>query len=769
MSNLRINTLILALLICLACRSQVSKTWELADASKSAGEYEQAIKLYTSMLDMLPDDDVTRRIVAFNGRAYCNKQLERYMQSLADYDNAIALANNDELNTLKINKSDLLIKLGQYEDAEKTLISVLSTDDTVNLYKTANLSTIYQCTERHDKCITLLDSIISVSSNNNLKSIAYQNRGYAYMSKDFPDYKSAISDFNRALALLIGSDYYITLSNKAVAEMFDMQYSSALSDISSVLSFVKQTLGVSHPEFARVIRKRAEILTRSKKMFLADKEFKLYHKLERDWIIDNLQHMSPGIRLNYWAKEKPLLSKCFLLEDYDAEFLFEVAMFRRQTSLLGMHDIDNLKKLLCVTPTQVRSVLKMNEAAVEFVTYEPEHNKTVYAAIVLPKMGKAKFVRLFDESDIYSKQSGKNVSLFEAIKQDTRKNKDDLYTDSIWGNRIWQPILSTLPQNASKIYFAPEGIFHLLGIENLPFVGKDGKEFHRVTSIASLTNKSISKRSKQKSMLVIGGLDYDESNILDADTTIMANREAADYLCKFTNGMSGKFTYLSGARAEVDTICAIVPQNTLKYEVGESGLKTLLPKFNVVHIATHGYCLDVGIHKRPEYLLDSIPYDKSLVASGLALSGVNRAMTRNFGEDEILSARELCDLDLNNVDFVVLSACETAKGNISDEGAAGIVRGLKNAGVKTILASLWSVDDKSTALFMQEFYKQINADKSRYEAFIAAQEYLHNYHKEIEYHRFSPKTLTIDRKGKKVTISYNSPYYWAPFILIDEY
>jgi CHAT domain-containing protein len=219
----------------------------------------------------------------------------------------------------------------------------------------------------------------------------------------------------------------------------------------------------------------------------------------------------------------------------------------------------------------------------------------------------------------------------------------------------------------------------------------------------------------------------------------------------------------------VDTIEAIVPNGAIRYEMCESDIKRLLPTFDMVHIATHGYCLDMGIRKQPEYLADSIPYDKSLIASGLALSGVNKAIARGFGDDELLSAREICDLDLSNVDFVVLSACQTAQGKITDEGAAGIVRGLKNAGVKTILATLWSVNDTSTMLFMQELYRQIDAGKSRYEAFIAAQEYLRNYRKERTYRRFSAQKLARSRTGYSETISYAAPYFWAPFILIDEF
>ncbi len=174
------------------------------------------------------------------------------------------------------------------------------------------------------------------------------------------------------------------------------------------------------------------------------------------------------------------------------------------------------------------------------------------------------------------------------------------------------------------------------------------------------------------------------------------------------------------------------------------------------------------IKKRPELLNDSIPVDISMLGCGIALSGANNPNS-TYREDNLLSAREICDLDLSNVDFVVLSACQTAKGDIYDEGAAGLIRGLKNAGVKTVLATLWSVDDKSTMLFMQEFYRLYEQGQSKRDAFIGAQNYLKNYVSKVPYRKFSPATLSRENELLYHTTTYNEPYYWAPFILIDDF
>jgi CHAT domain-containing protein len=136
-------------------------------------------------------------------------------------------------------------------------------------------------------------------------------------------------------------------------------------------------------------------------------------------------------------------------------------------------------------------------------------------------------------------------------------------------------------------------------------------------------------------------------------------------------------------------------------------------------------------------------------------------------EDGILSAKEICELDLSNVEFVVLSACQTAKGDVMDDGTAGLVRGLKSAGVKSILATLWSINDNSALLFMQEFHKQLSNGKTPYEAMKSAQNSLMKTKHVVYRRKFSAKTLASDRENSKEELDYNRPYHYAPFILID--
>ena len=119
-------------------------------------------------------------------------------------------------------------------------------------------------------------------------------------------------------------------------------------------------------------------------------------------------------------------------------------------------------------------------------------------------------------------------------------------------------------------------------------------------------------------------------------------------------------------------------------------------------------------------------------------------------DEFLLTAKEIADVDLRGLDLVVLSACQTGLGDISQgEGVFGLQRGFKKAGAKSILMSLWNVDDLTTQLLMVEFYRNYLAGKSKQESLRNAQQYVREYKYE---------------NGNKL---FDNPRYWAGFILLD--
>merc|ERR1712070_1061943 len=86
-------------------------------------------------------------------------------------------------------------------------------------------------------------------------------------------------------------------------------------------------------------------------------------------------------------------------------------------------------------------------------------------------------------------------------------------------------------------------------------------------------------------------------------------------------------------------------------------------------------------------------------ANGIMLSGE--------GEAGMLSMAEVQALALPRLKPVVLSACDSFKGELHSDGVVGIARGFLAAGVSTLLASLWKVDDEATRVLMRRFYERL--------------------------------------------------------------
>jgi CHAT domain-containing protein len=98
--------------------------------------------------------------------------------------------------------------------------------------------------------------------------------------------------------------------------------------------------------------------------------------------------------------------------------------------------------------------------------------------------------------------------------------------------------------------------------------------------------------------------------------------------------------------------------------------------------------------------------DNPLLLSGLVLAGANdRELAGPDDEDGVLTAEEVAALDLHDVEWAVLSACDTGRGEVRrGEGVFGLRRAFLLAGARTVVMSLWSVDDRSTRRLMDALY-----------------------------------------------------------------
>lgn len=112
-------------------------------------------------------------------------------------------------------------------------------------------------------------------------------------------------------------------------------------------------------------------------------------------------------------------------------------------------------------------------------------------------------------------------------------------------------------------------------------------------------------------------------------------------------------------------------------------------------------------------------------------------------EDVILTMAEVQKAEVR-AKLVVLSCCHSAKGDIRAEGVIGIARAFLGAGARSVLATLWAIDDTATMKFMSIFYQHLKLGEKTSEAVYQA---------------------TAELRGSE---KFQSPYYWAPFVLIGD-
>ena len=258
--------------------------------------------------------------------------------------------------------------------------------------------------------------------------------------------------------------------------------------------------------------------------------------------------------------------------------------------------------------------------------------------------------------------------------------------------------------------------------------------------------------------------EYDASvNPNDRDNDVVAYR----FLALQTSDVS----YLPGTKTEVDSINVIRsnPNDTLivgSLATDEAFLQLVKRNYSIIHLATHGYYGGrIGIYNDIKPLLG----DQSMSKSGVLFAGVSNTLNdKNFDEDlfdGVLSASEISKQDLSKTDLIVLSACQTGLGHLTDDGVYGIQRGLKLAGANAMMLTLWSVNDYSANVLMRNFYKELQKQttKNIHAAFLEARKQLMQEERFV--YRLDEATFTIH----KSIIKYNTPQHLNPFIIIDAY
>lgn len=339
-------------------------------------------------------------------------------------------------------------------------------------------------------------------------------------------------------------------------------------------------------------------------------------------------------------------------------------------------ELSSLVSVSSVPLEELRALIRPDETLVEFY-YQGDN---LYA-FVIDRAGHK--VVMLDGSGL--------VNQVQAFRKATESPQSENWAGASRAlyARLWQPLEGDI--TAKNVIVVAHGVLHYL-----PFAAlqrPDGSHLMDLHSLRFLPSASVLKflkpalAQKTSSVLVFGNPDLGDRK-LD----------------------------LQFAEGEAVVVARLYPASRLltRKAASETAFKQTAQAYTRIHFASHG-----------KFQADAP------LTSGLYLAG-------DGSNDGLLTVGELYSMNINT-DLVTLSACETGLGKITNgDDVVGLTRGFLYAGSRSIVASLWSVDDKATAHLMQSFYKNL-ATLDKTEALRQAQ---------------------IDTRQK-----YPHPFYWAAFQL----
>jgi tetratricopeptide (TPR) repeat protein/CHAT domain-containing protein len=403
-----------------------------------------------------------------------------------------------------------------------------------------------------------------------------------------------------------------------------------------------------------------------------------------------------------------------------------LAGYRKQLDVL-QHDRDDLEQSLArisgrfregrraskVTAEEIGKALPENTALVEFLRLvpvvnsapvaeprKPDDTPPQYVAFVLTDGNlPPKFIPVGDAGKIDLLIDGCRKKMERGIS--VTSDLQELY------GLVWAP-LGAYAGNKRRILISPDG-----ALNQLPFAAlrtPDERYLIEQYEIGYLACGRDLVRKVDGSLPMSPAL-FGDPVFKNSPAVATNSREAKSRLFRSVPGEGDRAMYrhlrlpaLPATRDEVEQISKILSVRTpsvfLGSDASEANLKKT-PRPEMLHLATHGfYFAETEESKsRPNPML----------RSGLALSGASASLTGDAvssGEDGIVTAEEVGSLDLWGTRLVVLSACDTGRGEaLSGEGVFGLRRAFVQAGALNLMLTLWQVEDTFTKKLMIEFYR----------------------------------------------------------------
>jgi len=342
--------------------------------------------------------------------------------------------------------------------------------------------------------------------------------------------------------------------------------------------------------------------------------------------------------------------------------------------------------------------------------------------------------------------------------------------------RVWDPLVPLI-RNAKTVFVVPDGELGLVNLAALPvgvgdYLVETGPLIHMLDEERDLVDPPGAGLDDRSVLLALGDPDFDWNGEAAglARGSVASRMRGASGACVSLDDVV--FNRLPSTAVETATVVELWSRNKRDavrltgQEATEAELKRLGPGKAVLHLATHGFVLGdrceagsvagrgIGglAPSRPPTAPEEDSSLELLGLAGLALAGANLRGEADPGEEDgVITAMEIAYLDLGGVDWTVLSACDTGVGeSISGEGVFGFRRAFRMAGARTVIMSLWPVEDKATLAWMESLYR------ARLQKGMTTAESV----------QYASLELLRDRRDAGLS---THPFYWGAFIAAGDW
>ncbi len=293
--------------------------------------------------------------------------------------------------------------------------------------------------------------------------------------------------------------------------------------------------------------------------------------------------------------------------------------------------------------------------------------------------------------------------------------------------RLLDPLLAATRTDPRRLYVCADDVVHLVPLDALPL--GDGRVGERVeiVNLASMAGLGArpGRAHEQATLLAIGSPSFDS----EGRSVPHLAHPAAPVEDTLRSGNPERFVPILQTRFELESVEDIFQRafaSEARVLTGDEATKAALfeqaGSARYLHLATHGWFApesvksildqEPGAELARMSLEEAVTGFAPMTLCGLALAGANLGRDSLGRVPGILTAEELCSLDLSNCELAVLSACETNVGiRRAGQGIQSLQAALFAAGARTSITSLWKVDDAATRKLMELFYTYLWIEK----------------------------------------------------------